>query len=309
MVKKRIRPSKKNKNKELFREENVIKNHCECMKILITGANGMLAKAVRNEFREDELILTDVKDLDITDLEAVKEYVSKKKPELIINCAGYTAVDKAETEVDLAYKINAIGPKNLAIASKINDAILVHISTDYVFGGSKPINECYDEDDEKHPQAVYGTTKLEGEKFVEAECEKYYIFRTAWLYGEGHNFVRTMIEASKTRNEVTVVNDQHGSPTYAVDLASIIHQAIIKRIPFGVYNATNIGFTTWYDFTKGIYELKGIKCKVTPVSSETFNSPAKRPKNSQMSKDKLLKNGITIPTYENALERYLETEN
>lgn len=269
----------------------------------------MLAKAVENEFREDEQILTDVQDLDITDLDAVKEYVSNVKPEVIINCAGYTAVDKAEEQEELAYKINAIGPKNLAIASKINNSILVHISTDYVFGGAKPVDECYLEDDEKNPQAVYGTTKLAGEEFVEKECDKYYIFRTAWLYGEGHNFVRTMIEASKTRSEVTVVNDQHGSPTYAVDLASIIHQSIIKKIPYGVYNSTNIGFTTWYDFTKKIYELKGIKCKVIPVSSETFNSPAKRPKNSQMSKDKLLRNGIIVPTYENALERYLETEN
>lgn len=278
------------------------------MKILITGSNGMLAKAIRNEFKEDEQVLTDVQELDITDLESVKKFVADVKPELIINCAGYTAVDKAEEQEELAYKINAIGPKNLAIASKINDATLVHISTDYVFGGSKPVEECYKEDDEKNPQAVYGTTKLAGEEFVESECEKYYIFRTAWLYGDGKNFVKTMIEASKTRDEVQVVNDQHGSPTYAVDLASIIHQAVTKKIPYGVYNSTNIGFTTWYDFTKMIYDMQKIECKVTPVSSETFNSPAKRPKNSQMSKDKLLQNGIVIPTFEDALARYLDVK-
>lgn len=278
------------------------------MRILISGANGMLAKAVENEFKEDEQILTNVKELDITDLEAVKKYVENVRPNLIINCAGYTAVDKAETQPELAYKINAIGPRNLAIASKLYDAILVHISTDYVFGGSKPVKEYYSEDDEKKPQAVYGTTKLEGEKFVKEECDKYYIFRTAWLYGEGHNFVRTMIEASKTKEEVMVVNDQHGSPTYAVDLANIIHQAIDKKIPYGIYNSTNIGFTTWYDFTKMIYDIEKIKCKVKPVTSEEFNSLAKRPKNSQMSKDKLLKNGIKIPTYEDALKRYLEYE-
>lgn len=278
------------------------------MKILITGANGMLAKAVREELKENELICTDVADLDITNLEAVKEYAKEVKPDYIINCAAYTAVDKAEENEELVYKINAIGPKNLAIAAQENDAVLVHISTDYVFGGEKDVSEDYSEDDEKNPQAVYGTTKLAGEKFIEENCKKFYIFRTAWLYGEGHNFVRTMINLSKEHDEVKVVNDQHGSPTYAVDLASIIHQAIEKRIPFGIYNSTNIGYTTWFDFTKMIYELEGIKCKVTPVTSEEFKSAAKRPKNSQMSKDKLLKYGIKISTYEDALKRYLKTE-
>lgn len=278
------------------------------MKILITGANGMLAKAVRNELKEEELICTDVAELDITNLEGVQELVSNIKPDLIINCAAYTAVDKAEEQEELAYKINAIGPKNLAIASKENGATLVHISTDYVFGGNKPVEQDYSEEDEKKPQAVYGTTKLAGEKFIEENCSNYYIFRTAWLYGEGNNFVRTMINLAKDRNEVSVVNDQHGSPTYAVDLASIIHQAINKKIPYGAYNATNIGYTTWYDLTKKIYEIKNINCKVKPVTSEEFIRAAKRPFNSQMSKEKLLKNGIIIPTYEEALRRYLATE-
>lgn len=278
------------------------------MKILITGANGMLAKAVRDEFKEEELICTDVGELDITNLEAVQEFVANVKPDLIINCAAYTAVDKAEEQEELAYKINAIGPKNLAIASKQNDSTLVHISTDYVFGGDKPVEQDYSEGDEKNPQAVYGTTKLAGEKFIEENCSKHYIFRTAWLYGEGNNFVRTMINLAKDRDEVSVVNDQHGSPTYAVDLASIIHQAIDKKVPFGVYNATNIGYTTWFDFTKLIYKLQNISCKVKPVTTEEFPRPAKRPKNSQMSKDKLLKHGIKIPTYEEALNRYLKKE-
>lgn len=278
------------------------------MRILITGANGMLAKAVKDEFKNDELICTDVEELDITNFEAVEKFVYDNKPDLVINCAAYTAVDKAEEQEELAYKINAIGPKNLAIAAEKNNAILVHISTDYVFGGDKPVDEYYSEDDEKNPQAVYGTTKLAGEKFIEENCSKYYIFRTAWLYGEGNNFVRTMIKLSENHEEVSVVNDQHGSPTYAVDLASIIHQAIDKKIPFGAYNATNIGYTTWYDFTRKIYEIKNIQCKVKPVTSEKFPRPAKRPLNSQMTKDKLLNNGIKIPTYEEALKRYLENE-
>lgn len=278
------------------------------MKILITGANGMLAKAVKEELKENELVCTDVEELDITNLDAVRLYTKKVKPDYIINCAAYTAVDKAEEQEKLVYKINAIGPKNLAIAAQENDALLVHISTDYVFGGEKDVSEDYSEDDEKNPQAVYGKTKLAGEKFIEENCKKFYIFRTAWLYGEGQNFVRTMINLSKEHGEVKVVNDQHGSPTYAVDLASIIHQAMEKQIPFGIYNSTNIGYTTWYDFTKMIYDLEGINCKVTPVTSEEFKSAAKRPKNSQMSKSKLLKYGIKIPTYEDALKRYLKIE-
>ena len=265
----------------------------------------MLANAIKEELKNEELICTDVEELDITNSEQVNEFVKKTKPEYIINCAAYTAVDKAEENKELAYKINAIGPKNLAIAANENDAIIMHVSTDYVFGGDKPVEEDYKEDDEKNPQAVYGTTKLEGEKLIEENCSRYYIFRTAWLYGEGRNFVRTMLELSKTKDEIKVVNDQHGSPTYAVDLANIIHQVIDKKIKFGAYNSTNIGYTTWYDFTKKIFEIKNIKCKVTPVTSEEFKSPAKRPKNSKMSKDKLLENGIKIPTYEDALKRYL----
>lgn len=275
------------------------------MKILITGSNGMLANAIKEELRNEELICTDVKELDITNKEQVNSFVEQVNPEYIINCAAYTAVDKAEENEELVYKINAIGPKNLAVAANRNNAILIHISTDYVFGGNKPIEQDYNEDDEKNPQAVYGKTKLAGEKFIEENCNKYYIFRTAWLYGEGHNFVRTMLDLARTREEVKVVNDQHGSPTYAVDLSNIIHQAINKKIEFGVYNATNLGYTTWYEFTKMIFKLQNVTCKVTPVTSEEFKSIAKRPKNSQMSKNKLLKNKIIIPTYEDALKRYL----
>lgn len=278
------------------------------MRILITGANGMLAKAVIERFKAEELILTDVAELDITNLEKVEEFVSDCKPEVIINCAAYTAVDKAEEELDLARKINKDGPKNLAIAANKNGAILVHISTDYVFGGDLSLEEIYKEDDKKAPNTVYGITKLEGEEAICENTAKYYIYRTAWLYGDGNNFVRTMLKLGREKEEITVVADQHGSPTYAVDLADIIHQALEKKIPYGIYHTTNLGYTTWYEFTKEIFTKANISCLVKPVTSEEFVRPAKRPKNSMMSKNKILQEGITIPTWEEALERYLEIE-
>lgn len=280
------------------------------MKILITGAKGMLAKAVIDQFKDNnELILTDVSELDITDENNTNEFITRIKPEYIINCAAYTAVDKAEEDIELAKKVNSIGPKNLAIAAKKNDAILIHISTDYVFNGELDISKSYIEDDEIAPVTVYGKTKAEGEKNIIENCDKYYILRTAWLYGDGNNFVRTMIKLGKEKEEINVVSDQHGSPTYTVDLASIISQVIEKKLPYGIYHSTNEGFTTWYDFTKKIYEIANINCKVNPVTSEEFIRPAKRPKNSKMSKSKLLENGVIIPKYENALERYLNIEN
>lgn len=278
------------------------------MKILITGANGMLANAVKNELKNEKLILTDVADLDITDIEAVRKFVNEIQPQYIINCAAYTAVDKAEEQVELARKVNAVGPKNLAIVANEENATLIHISTDYVFGGEKTVEEDYTEMEEKHPESVYGITKLEGEQAIIDSCFKYYIFRTAWLYGEGNNFVRTMLKLGKEKEQISVVMDQYGSPTYAVDLANIIHQTIEKQIPYGIYHATNLGYTTWYEFTKQIFEKANISCRVNPVTSEEFNSTAKRPKNSKLSKEKLLNEGIDIPNYEDALNRYLKIE-
>ena len=283
------------------------------MKILITGANGMLANSVRAKLSNNELILTDVADLDITDKEAVIKFVEENKPEYIINCAAYTAVDKAETAGKIVEKINAEGPKNLAIAAKKSGAKLVHISTDYVFGGNLPIDKSYSEDDPKAPVTEYGRTKLLGEESIKENTDEYYIFRTAWLYGEGNNFVRTMLKLGSTKDELNVVADQHGSPTYAEDLAEIIKQAIEKKIPYGVYHTTNEGFTTWYDFTKTIFEKANISCKVNPVTTEEYIKmmnvvQAKRPENSQLSKEKLNSVGIEIPTWEDALDRYLKIE-
>ena len=279
------------------------------MKILITGANGMLAKSVRARLKEEnELICTDVADLDITNEEAVMNFVKENKPEYIVNCAAFTAVDKAEEVYDLAEKINANGPANLAKAAKAVDATLVHISTDYVFNGDLDVSKSYVETDEVGPVTVYGKTKLHGEEQVKSNTDKYYIFRTAWLYGDGNNFVRTMLKLGNEKDELSVVADQHGSPTYAEDLANIIAEAIEKKIPYGLYHSTNQGFTTWYDFTKKIFELADIKCNVKPVTSEEFVRPAKRPKNSKLNKQKLLNQGVTVPTWEDGLKRYLEIE-
>lgn len=285
------------------------------MKILITGANGMLAKEVREKFeKENELICTDVADLDITNEEAVERFVEEAKPEYIINCAAFTAVDKAETAGEIVEKINGEGPANLAKAAKKAGAKLVHISTDYVFGGDLDVSKDYKEDDEKAPVTAYGITKLHGEEGIEKNMDEYYIFRTAWLYGiGGNNFVKTMTKLGSTRDEINVVADQHGSPTYAKDLTEIIYQAIEKKIPYGVYHATNQGYTTWYDFTKAILKKQNIQCKVNPVTTEEYIemmkiTQAKRPFNSQLSKSKLLAQGIEVPNWEDGLDRYLEEE-
>jgi len=283
------------------------------MKILITGANGMLAKEVKEKFEKgNEILLTDVAELDITNEQAVMNYIINEKPDYIINCAAYTAVDKAEENYELADRINGDGPTNLAKAAKAASAKLVHISTDYVFGGDLDISKDYSEDDTKAPVTAYGKTKLHGEQGIENNMEEYYIFRTAWLYGVGgNNFVKTMTKLGSTRDELNVVADQHGSPTYAKDLSDIIYQAIEKKIPYGIYNATNLGYTTWYEFTKEILAEQGIECKVNPVTTEKYIemmkiTQAKRPLNSQMSKNKLLKHNINIPEWKDGLKRYLE---
>ena len=283
------------------------------MKILITGANGMLAKEVKEKFSEgNELTLTDVAELDITNEKMVYDFITNLKPDLIINCAAYTAVDKAEENLELADRINGDGPTNLAKAAKAVGSKLVHISTDYVFGGDLDLSKAYKEDDEKKPVTAYGITKLHGEQGIQNNLDEYYIFRTAWLYGlGGNNFVKTMTKLGTERDELSVVSDQHGSPTYAKDLTEIIYQAVNKKIPYGVYNATNEGFTTWYDFTKEILAEQGIECNVKPVTTAEYIemmkvTQAKRPFNSQMSKDKLKQAGINVPEWKDGLKRYLE---
>ncbi|MDP4090146.1 MAG: dTDP-4-dehydrorhamnose reductase [Bacillota bacterium] len=276
------------------------------MKILITGANGQLGRELTRQYseRKEELILTDVEQLDITNVGEVNTFVKLHRPEVIINCAAHTAVDKCETDVDNAYRINAVGPKNLAAAAFAVGAEIVQISTDYVFDGegSRPITEF----DEPNPQTVYGASKLLGEKFTAQLNPKHYILRTAWLYGEGNNFVRTMLKLSETNKSIKVVNDQQGSPTSTVDLA----MAIIKLVDeknFGLFHATCKGQCTWYELTKEIFRLKGIDTEVVPCTTEEFPRPAKRPRYSVLSNRMMvLTTGDIMRDWKEALEEYLK---
>ncbi len=250
-------------------------------KIIVTGCNGQLGIAVNKLLGEDDqysLVNTDVSDpgfvkvdklLDITNIEEVEQFVSEVKPYAVINCAAYTAVDAAETHLDLNYKINALGPRNLAIAAEKYGAKLVHISTDYVFPGTSeaPLTEF----DPVGPKSVYGITKLAGENFVKEFSSHYFIIRTAWLYGEGKNFVRTMLNVAKTHDEVTVVDDQFGSPTSTKELAKAI-ACLLPTENYGLFHGTCEGSTSWDEFTREIYRLAGIATKVKSVSTEEYQA-------------------------------------
>lgn len=243
-------------------------------KILVTGCNGQLGRAIQKEYAgEVEFVLTDVVDgdgyvsLDITKIDDVMDLVKKEKPDVIINCAAHTNVDKCEEQWDLAFRINAIGPRNLAIAAKAVDAKLVHVSTDYVFPGTSP--EALKEIDPVGPKSAYGKTKLEGENFVKQFGDKYFILRTAWLYGDGHNFVKTMLKLSETHDELSVVCDQIGSPTSASELARMIHY-LEPTNNYGTFHATCEGQTSWAEFTEEIFRLAGKKVKVNHVTSAQY---------------------------------------
>lgn len=273
------------------------------MKILITGSNGMLGKAIVNRFKDNRLILPSHKDLDISNREDVLNFVNEKRPDIIINCAAYTNTSKAEKECAIeAYKANILGPSNLAEAARMCHAIMIHFSSDYVYGGGRPLLLKYTEKSYTCPVNRYGVTKRDGDLEVQKNTSKYYIFRTSWLFGDGNNFVDNVIESSKSKSKQYIVADQWGSPTYTVDLANIVYQVLKKKLPYGIYNATNLGFTTWYKFAKMILPNNNI----SPISSKEFGGNIMRPKNSKLSKRKILKYDIEIPTFENALIRYLE---
>lgn len=279
------------------------------MKILITGSNGMLAKAVIEQFKSEDILCLDKEKLDITDKNMVEDKVSSFKPEYIINCAAYTNVNEAERDAKLAIKVNYEGVKNLSDVSKKYNITLIHISTDYVFEGTLDIKYEYKEEDIANPKTVYGMTKLKGEKYITENLKKFYIFRTAWLYGDGKNFVKTIINLGKEKNSINVVNDQYGSPTFTKDLAEIIDKAIKYKIPYGIYHATNEGTTTWCEFAKKILKLANVKCEVIGVTTEEYEKIAKRPKNSKLSKNKLKMYNIYPRNYEEALFEYIRGNN
>lgn len=262
------------------------------MNILVTGANGQLGNCMRNAARgsDDRYIFTDVAELDITDREAVARMVADNDINLIINCAAYTNVDKAETDAAFAEKLNAEAVRNLAEAIKSVDGTLIHISTDYVFGG-EPYNTPCREEQTGTPTGVYGLTKLHGEQAIEASGCKALIFRTAWLYSEyGKNFVKTMLNLTSTKPELKVVFDQAGTPTYAQDLADAIFEIIEKRRyegNEGIYHYSNEGVCSWFDFTKAIAETAGnTACDIQPCHSDEFPSPVRRPAYSVLDKTK-----------------------
>ena len=255
-------------------------------KILVTGCNGQLGRAIRKEYEQDDVtfINTDVVEaegvvaLDITNIDDVMRLVLAEKPEVIINCAAHTNVDACETQWDLAYKINGIGPRNLSIAANAVDAKMIHVSTDYVFEGNGTVP--YTEFDAPNPVSAYGKTKLEGEKFVKEFAKKHFIFRTAWLYGDGKNFVKTMLRLAESHDEVSVVCDQLGTPTSAKELAKMIRH-LEGTENYGTFHATCEGDTNWADFAEEIFRLAGKNTKVNHVTSEQYAqmnpASAKRP--------------------------------
>lgn len=285
-------------------------------KVLVTGCNGQLGRAIQKEYAGDvTFILTDVAEgegitsLDITDIDAVMSLVLNEKPDVIINCAALTNVDGCEKMWDLAYKINAIGPRNLAIAATAVGAKLVHVSTDYVFAGTERTPRT--EFDTPDPISAYGKTKLEGEQFVRQFAEKFFILRTAWLYGDGKNFVKTMVRVAKTHDEVSVVYDQFGSPTSAVELAKMIH-FLEGTDNYGIFHATCEGETNWADFTEAFYAKLGITAKVNHITSEEYArmnpEAAKRPAYSNLDNYmlRLTTDQFAMANWEDALDVYLK---
>lgn len=276
------------------------------MKVLVTGTKGQLGYDVVNELekRGHTAIAVDIEEMDITDAVSVEKVITEAEVDAVIHCAAYTAVDVAEDNVELCRRVNAEGTENIAKVCKKLDLKMIYISTDYVFDGEG--ERPWEPDDERHPLNVYGQTKYEGELAVEKYLEKYFIVRIAWVFGvNGKNFIKTMLKLSETHEELNVVDDQVGSPTYTYDLAVLLVD-MVESDKYGRYHATNEGLCTWYEFAKEIFRQAGVEVKVNPVTSDMFPAKAKRPKNSRMSKEKLDVNGFhRLPTWQNALERYL----
>lgn len=277
------------------------------MRILVTGVKGQLGHDVMNELakRGHTGIGVDVEEMDITDAKKVNEVIRASEVEAVIHCAAYTAVDAAEDQVELCRKINAEGTENIAKVCKELDIKMMYISTDYVFDGEG--TRPWEPDDERHPLNVYGLTKYEGELAVEKYLDKFFTIRIAWVFGvNGKNFIKTMLKLSETHDELNVVDDQIGSPTYTYDLAVLLVD-MIETEKYGRYHATNEGLCSWDEFACEIFRQAGRDVKVNPVSSDEFPTKAKRPHNSRMDKSKLTENGFTpLPAWQDALKRYLE---
>ena len=287
------------------------------MNILVTGANGQLGNEMRIVAKDsnDRYVFTDVNQvegqetvfLDITDIEAVRKAVNDNDINVIVNCAAYTAVDKAEENKELCTTLNTVAPAYLAVAVEKRGGWIIQISTDYVFDGTK--HTPYVETDTPSPDSVYGSTKLAGELGVTKFCKKSMIIRTAWMYSPyGNNFVKTMIRLGKEKPELGVIFDQIGTPTYAHDLAVVIMTAINKGIVPGVYHYSNEGVISWYDFTKAIHRIAGITtCHVRPLHTSEYPTPAQRPHYSVLDKTKIKKTyGIEVPYWEESLEDCIE---
>ena len=287
--------------------------------IWVIGYKGMLGSEICRQLTENNIqfVRSDV-DVDITDIEALDQFAKCWAVTWIINCAAYTAVDKAESDIELAHKLNVEGPENIAKVAKKYGAKLIHISTDYVFDGTGYTPRT--EDMPVAPIGVYGVTKAKGEEAVRNNTDKYYILRTAWLYGwAGKNFVYTMIRAMNTHDAVKVVNDQKGTPTFAGDLAKVILQIIDdKTVSYGTYHVTDLGEITWWDFTNEIKKQgieagwineTGKNCVVNPCTTDEYPTPAKRPAYSVLSKDKIQKTlGIKLPDWKESLSKFLNSD-
>lgn len=259
--------------------------------VLVTGSKGQLASCIKdleNQYENINFIYTDYQGLDVCNRNQLKTFFETQlNINYCINCAAYTAVDKAETEAEKAFEINAIGAKNLALVCNEFDTTLIHVSTDFVFDGEK--TEPYIETDAAKPISVYGASKLQGELEIQKAIEKYFILRTSWLYSEhGNNFMKTMLRLAETRDEISVISDQIGTPTYAGDLAEVILEIInTKSTFFGVYHYSNEGAISWYNFAAAIFEITKTQIKLNPIKTSAYPTPAKRPAFSVMDKTKI----------------------
>ncbi len=278
------------------------------MKLLVTGKTGQLGHDICKELeaRGHEVIGMGSADMDITDADAVRKVLYANRPEIVIHCAAYTAVDNAEDEVETCRRVNVDGTENIARICRELDAVMLYLSTDYVFSGTD--ERPWKPEDEAEPLGVYGLTKYEGELAVKKYLKKYFIVRVSWIYGiNGKNFVKTMLRLGEERGAVSVVNDQIGSPTYTRDLAVLLADMAESK-KYGTYHASNEGVCSWYEFACQIFREAGMDyVTVTPVDSASFPAKAKRPSNSRMDKGKLTANGFSLlPTWQDALHRFMK---